>query len=167
MNTLIINCKPRNLIAHQFRISHPSTLSLWRALQRTVACMRLFWHWLKKPLQASQLHRFGHSLYFFDWIWAHSLEERLNLGTIFHKRSKQLLIKYAWILRFSHVEPPPQKKKYNNFAVQLRGIHSFLHWSQIHKKRRGRMVRTSDSQPECRGFESWPRHGVVSVSRIP
>jgi hypothetical protein len=34
-------------------------------------------------------------------------------------------------------------------------------------ERRGRMVRTSDSQPEGRGFESRQRHGVVSVSRIP
>jgi hypothetical protein len=29
------------------------------------------------------------------------------------------------------------------------------------------MVRMSDSQPEGLGFESRPRHGVVSVSRIP
>jgi hypothetical protein len=28
-------------------------------------------------------------------------------------------------------------------------------------ERRGRMVRTSDSQPEARGFESRRRHGVV------
>jgi hypothetical protein len=34
-------------------------------------------------------------------------------------------------------------------------------------QRRGRMVRTSDSQPEGRVFESRRRHGVVSVSRIP
>jgi hypothetical protein len=34
-------------------------------------------------------------------------------------------------------------------------------------ERRGRMARTSDSQPEGRGFESGRRHGVVSVSRIP
>jgi hypothetical protein len=35
------------------------------------------------------------------------------------------------------------------------------------KIRHGRMVRTSDSQPEGRGFESRRRHGAVSVSRIP
>jgi hypothetical protein len=34
-------------------------------------------------------------------------------------------------------------------------------------ERRGRMVRTSDSQPAGRGFESRRRHGVVSMSRIP
>jgi hypothetical protein len=34
-------------------------------------------------------------------------------------------------------------------------------------ERRGRMVRMSDSQPDCREFESRRRHGVVSVSRIP
>jgi hypothetical protein len=34
-------------------------------------------------------------------------------------------------------------------------------------ERRGRMVRTSDSQPEGHGFESRQRHGAVSVSRIP
>jgi hypothetical protein len=37
----------------------------------------------------------------------------------------------------------------------------------IDVERRGRMVRTSDSQPEGRVFESRRRHGVVSVSRIP
>jgi hypothetical protein len=31
----------------------------------------------------------------------------------------------------------------------------------------GSNPRTSDSQPEGRGFESRPRHGVVSLSRIP
>jgi hypothetical protein len=34
-------------------------------------------------------------------------------------------------------------------------------------ERRGWMVRTSDSQPKGRGFESRRRHGTVSVSRIP
>jgi hypothetical protein len=34
-------------------------------------------------------------------------------------------------------------------------------------ERRGRMVRTSDSQPKSRGFDSRRRHGAVSVSRIP
>jgi hypothetical protein len=34
-------------------------------------------------------------------VWVSVFEECLNLGTIFHKGSKQLLIKYAWILRFS------------------------------------------------------------------
>jgi hypothetical protein len=33
--------------------------------------------------------------------------------------------------------------------------------------RRGRMVRTSDSQPKGRWFESLQRHGAVYVSRIP
>jgi hypothetical protein len=34
--------------------------------------------------------------------------------------------------------------------------------TQFHVERRGRMVRTSDSQPDGRGFESRRRHAVVS-----
>jgi hypothetical protein len=36
-----------------------------------------------------------------------------------------------------------------------------------HPRRRGRMVRMLDSQPEGRGFESRQKHGTVSASRIP
>jgi hypothetical protein len=49
------------------------------------------------------------------------------------------------------------KLVFANHVVTSRGV----------VERRGRMVRTSDSQPEGRGFESRRRHGVVSVSRIP
>jgi hypothetical protein len=53
-----------------------------------------------------------------------------------------------------------------NCSGQL-NINSISFLVERHVERRGRMVRTSDSQPEDHGFESRRRHGVVSVSRIP
>jgi hypothetical protein len=60
---------------------------------------------------------------------------------------------------------------YNNGIILFRipwlpeiGAHAS---NQNFVERRGRMVRTSDFQPEGRGFESRRRHGVASLSRIP